>query len=284
MKRFPAASAPRLRLMLLTGCALLSPSHAETPLERGRYLVQSISACANCHTQQGPQGPLAGKQMAGGMAFDDPAFKAYAPNLTPDRATGVGSWTDAQLITAIREGKRPDGSVIGPPMPVAQYRGISDRDVAAMVVYLRSLPAVPNRVPRSRYKFALPASYGPPAGKVAEVSRADRLAYGRYLAGPLGHCVECHSAPGADGAPDTKNNLGTGGLLFKGPWGMSVSSNITPSNLARYNDAQLKKIITTGVRPDGSHLKPPMGTSFYARMSGADLDALVAYLRQLPRK
>jgi len=110
------------------------------------------------------------------------------------------------------------------------------------------------------------------------------LERGRYLAGPLGHCVECQSTPGPQGAPDLENKLGAGGMVFSGPWGKSVSTNITPTNLARYSDAALKTVITTGVRPDGSRLKPPMGTDYYAKMSPADLDAVVAYLRSLPAK
>ena len=133
-------------------------------------------------------------------------------------------------------------------------------------------------------RMPLPPAYGPPVGKVAEVPRNDKLAYGRYLAGPLGHCVECHSAPGPQGAPDLENKLGAGGMVFSGPWGKSVATNITPTNLSRYSDAALKKVITTGVRPDGSRLKPPMGTDYYARMKPGDLDALVAYLRSLPAK
>jgi hypothetical protein len=69
-----------------------------------------------------------------------------------------------------------------------------------------------------------------------------------------------------------------------GPWGQSVSANITPTGLARYSDADLKKVITTGVRPDGSQLKPPMGIPYYAKLTPVDLDALVAYLRSLPPK
>lgn len=268
-------------LILSTGA---TRAQAETLLERGRYLVRSIAACGNCHTPQGPNGPVAGKVLGGGMEMADPAFKAYASNITPDPETGIGRWTSAQIITAVREGKRPDGTTIGPPMPIAQYRGMSDRDAAAIAAYLRSVPAIKNPVPKSTYRFPLPAHYGPALGKVPSPPTADKIAYGRYLAGPLGHCIECHSAPGANGAPDAVHNLGTGGVRFDGPWGTSVSTNITPSNLARYSDAELRKLITTGVRPDGSHLKPPMGTSHYARMRDGDMGALIAYLRQLPSK
>lgn len=258
---------------------------AQTPLERGRYLMQAVVACGNCHTPQGPNGPEPGKELAGGLPFDEPGFKAYASNITPDVDTGIGRWSDAQIVTAIREGKRPDGSLIGPPMPVGQYRHMSDRDAAAIVAYLRSVPPVKNAVPRSDYsKIKLPPAWGPPVGKVAEVPRSDPVAYGRYLAGPLAHCIECHSTPGPDGTPDVANQLGGGGIKFPGPWGESVAANITPTGLARYSDAQLKKIITTGVRPDGTRLKPPMGVPYYAHMSAADQTALVAYLRSLPRK
>lgn len=275
-----------LRIACVLGFATwVGTAVAETRLERGRYLVNSIVACGNCHTQQGPNGPLAGMELAGGLVIDAPgAFTVHTPNITPDPATGIGRWTDAQIVAAIREGKRPNGTIIGPPMPIELYRNLSDEDVLAIVAYLRSVPAVVNTPPKSVYKIPLPPSYGPPVGKVAEVPRTDLVAYGRYLAGPAGHCIECHSSPGPNGAPDLQNRLGAGGETFHGPWGVSVAPNITPTGLARYTDAQVKTIITTGVRPDGSRLKPPMGVPYYAKMSSADLDALVAYLRSLPPK
>ena len=272
----------------LATLALMSTTLAacatETPLERGRYLMQSIVACGNCHTPQGPNGPVAGMELAGGLRFEEPPFSAVAPNITPDKATGIGHWTDAQIVTAIRDGRRPDGSLIGPPMPMGLYRDLSDKDAAAIVAYLRSVKPVVNKVDKSVYRMPLPPAYGPPVGKVADVPRSDKIAYGRYLAGPLGHCVECHSTPGPQGAPDLVNKLGAGGMVFSGPWGKSVATNITSTNLARYSDAALKKVITTGVRPDGSRLKPPIGTDYYAKMTPADLDAVVAYLRSLPAK
>ena len=269
---------------LALGLLFAATAQADARLDRGRYLVESIAGCGNCHTPQGPAGPEPGKALAGGLRFDEAMFTAVASNITPDPDTGIGRWTDAQVALAIREGRRPDGSLIGPPMPFGLYRGISDNDLAAMVAYLRSVPAVKNAVPKSQYRMPLPPSYGPPVGRVADVSPADPVAYGRYLAGPLGHCIECHSTPGPQGMPDLANGLGAGGMAFPGPWGRSVASNITPTGLARFTDAQLKTVITTGVRPDGSRLLPPMGTSYYARMTGSDLDALVAYLRSLPKK
>jgi mono/diheme cytochrome c family protein len=254
---------------------------SETLLERGTYLVNSIAACGNCHTSQA--GPMAGVEQAGGFLIEAPPFKVFAPNITPDVDTGVGNWTEAQLITAIREGIRPDGSVIGPPMPIALYRSLSDRDVKAIVTYLRTVKPVKHAVPRSEYRISLPPNYGPPVGAVPEVSPDDPVAYGAYLAGPVGHCMECHT-PQVNGRPDFANQLGAGRFPFSGPWGVSVSRNITPdpeSGLGKWTDTQIKTAITQGVRPDGSRLLPPMGFSYYARMTEADLNAIVAYLRSL---
>ena len=264
---------------LVLGCAM---AQAETPLERGRYLMSSIVACGNCHTPQGPNGPQPGMELAGGFLIEEKEFTVHAPNITPHKISGIGNWSDAQIIAAIREGKRPDGSIIGPPMPIGLYRGMSDNDVKAIVAYLRSVKPVDNQPAKSVYRIPLPTSYGPPVGQVADVPRSDKLAYGRYLAGSLGHCVECHTPPDATGAPQFATKLGAGGMAFHGPWGVSVAANITPTGLKGYSDTQLKTLISTGVRPDGSKLKPPMGVAYYANMTPADLDALVVYLRSLP--
>jgi len=258
---------------------------AETLLDRGAYLVRGIAACGNCHTPQGPDGPDMSRELAGGPPIEIPgAFVAVAPNLTPDTETGLGGWTDAEIATAIREGKRPDGSLIGPPMPFQLYRSISDRDVAAIVAYLRSLPAVRNDSPASTYHIPLPPAYGPPVGSVPEPDRGDPVVYGAYLAGPLGHCIECHSGPTAAGLPDIENQLGAGGFEMPGPWGLSVAANITPANLGDWSDAEIERAITQGVRPDGTRLKPPMPFGHYANIRNEDLAAIVAYLRTLPPK
>ena len=268
-------------VLALVGCGL---AQAETPLERGRYLLNTIAACGNCHTPQGPDGPLPGKDLAGGLLFDETAFKVYSTNITPDKRTGIGSWTDAQIVTAIREGKRPDGSLIRPPMPFDMYRQLSDTDVKAIVAYLRSVKPVENTVPKADYRMPLPSAYGPPVGKVADVPRSDNVAYGRYLAGPVGHCIVCHTPMDDKGQSEFAARLGAGGMNFPGPWGVSVSANITPTGLKKYSDAQLKTAITKGLRPDGTRLKPPMAVPYYANISATDMDALVAYLRSLPPK
>lgn len=271
-------------LAAVVSLSLLSSASAETLLERGTYLMNSIVACGNCHTPKGPKVDLPGMELAGmARIYVIDKITANAPNITPDKLTGIGTWTDAQIITAIREGKRPDGSVIGPPMPISLYRKMSDRDVKAIVTYLRQVKAVNNTVPKSVYRIPLPTSYGPPVSSVPDVPRENKVAYGAYLAGPAGHCIECHSPMGPHG-PDIEHQLGAGGFEFPGPWGISVSVNITPTGLKDRTDAEIKTMITKGLRPDGSRMLPPMAYSYYANIKPADLDAIVAYLRTLPPK
>lgn len=250
-------------------------------LERGRYLVEVTGACGNCHTPMGPQGPLPGRNLAGGTVFDEPPFRAVASNITPDPETGIGRWTDAQIATAIREGKRPDGSLIGPPMPIGFYRGLADRDLAAMVAYLRTVPPVRNATERSVYRITLPPSYGPPVASVPPPAD-NPVARGAYLAGPVAHCLECHT-PMTGGHPDM-NRLGAGGMEFRGPWGVSVARNITPhaNGLGGWTDAEIIRAVTEGVSRDGRQLAPPMAFWAYRNMTRQDLTDLVAYLRSMP--
>ena len=249
---------------LVAGLALLAgAARGDTGVERGRYLVETIAGCGNCHTPLGPDGPLPGRHLAGGLVMDEGVFRAVTPNITPDPATGIGGWSDAQLVRAIREGIRPDGSLIGPPMPFAFYRGLADDDLAAMVAYLRTVPAVVSETGPSTYSFPLPP------------------AYGAYLAGPMGHCLECHTPMLPSGQRDM-GKLGWGHAEFKGPWGVTVSADLTPSHLRDWSDAEIVRAVTQGVSRDGRRLSPPMGFAYYAGMDPQDLGALVAYLRTLP--
>jgi mono/diheme cytochrome c family protein len=251
-------------------------------LARGQHLVEVTGACGNCHTPMGPQGPVPGLALAGGTVFDEPPFRAVAPNITPDLETGIGRWTDAELARAIREGLRPDGSLIGPPMPMTLYRGLSDRDVAAMVAYLRTVPPVRNAVERSVYRISLPPAYGPPVGRVPDPADTP-LARGEYLANAVAHCMECHTPMLPTGQND-RTRLGAGGMEFRGPWGLSVARNLTPhpNGLGGWTDAQIITAITRGVSADGRPLAPPMAFAAYANMTQQELSDMVAYLRSLP--
>lgn len=259
-----------------------APSQAQV-LERGKYLMSSVVACGNCHTSRGPDGKsLEGRELAGGLPFKEPPFDAYASNITPDPETGIGKWTDAQLKKAIREGIRPDGSLIGPPMPIPFYRGLADADLDAIIAYMRSVPAVKNEVPKSVYRIPLPKAYGPEIKtRIVAPPATDKVKYGAYLAGPAGHCLDCHTPMTEKGTDMSK--LGSGGFPFKGPWGVSVSRNLTPheTGLKGWSDAEIATAIRTGVRKDGERLKPPMAYDYYAKINDTDMAALIAYMRTL---
>ena len=274
-----------IRTELLLAASILclaSIASAETQLERGEYLVRGPMSCGNCHTAQGPEGPDMTKELAGGqLLVDDAMMKAYSANITP--AGAVGGWSDAELARAIREGIRPDGSLIGPPMPFGLYRDLSDTDLAAIVAFLRTIAPVENPVPESVYNFPLPPAYGPPVTHVADIPRGPTAEYGKYMAGPVAHCMECHTPMGPQG-PMFDTALGAGGMEFPGPWGVSVSANLTSSaeGLKSYSDEEIAAMITEGVHPDGRKLLPPMPYAMLAKMTPDDLAATIAYLRTLP--
>ena len=269
--------------ILILGCLFVLPVQAETLLERGTYLMKSIVACGNCHTPKGPNGEIAEIELAGGFKIEEKPFTAIASNITRDKETGIGNWTDKQLIKSIREGIRPGGSLIGPPMPYEFYRELSDRDVKAIVAYLRNVKPVKNKVVKSVYRIPLPKSYGPPVGNVADIDSGDKVKYGRYLTGPAGHCLSCHT-PMIKGQFDFENQLGRGGQPFEGPWGISIARNITShksDGLGSWTDAEIKKAITQGIRRDGTKLFPPMGYHYYKNIRDDDLSAIIAYLRTI---
>ncbi len=252
-------------------------------LERGAYLMNGIVACGNCHAQRDKDGRvLPDKGLSGGFVFDEEPFRAFAPNITPDPETGIGKWSEAQIVRAIREGIRPDGTLIGPPMPIGFYHGMADDDAKALAAWLKAQPAVKNVVPKSDYRIKLPPAYGPPIKqKVVAPPRSSLAKYGAYLAGPLGHCMDCHTPWTATG--NDKNRLGAGGNPLKGPWGVSVASNLTPheSGLKGWSDAEIARAIREGKRRDGTPLKPPMAFDWYRNINDDDMKALIAYLRSL---
>jgi mono/diheme cytochrome c family protein len=263
-------------------------SQAQSPVERGKYLVETVMTCHNCHTPMGPNGPQFNKAFSGGLRFNEPPFDVTAPNITPDRATGIGSWSDADLKKALREGIKPDGVQMAEVMPTSFYKILTPADLDGIVAYLRSIPAVSNKVRDPVYKMKIPHQVFPGAEKpMPEADMSDKVKRGFYLV-TIGHCLECHTPFGPPGTGvDFGHSLGKGGREFPGPWGKSVSRNITSSKasgLGDWSDAEIKRAITHGVRKDGTKLKPPMGFPYYAKMTDGDVDAVVAYLRTLPPK
>ena len=252
-------------LLALTSSAAM----AETPVERGSYLVNGVLTCGNCHTPKGPNGDIMAKAFSGGLSWDEPPFKVTAPNITPDKDTGIGKYSDADIKKVLRKGIKPDGTPVAMIMPSGFYEIMTDRDIDAVVAYLHTLKPVKNKVPDPIFKMQQHHPI-PPGGdkKFSEAMMGDKVKKGFYLV-TIAHCMECHTPMGPRGR-EFATKLGTGGFEFPGPWGVSTSRNITQSKskgIGAWTDAEIKRAITQGISKDGSKLKPPMGFHYYASMT-----------------
>src|SRR5262249_38728318 len=157
---------------------------------RGRYLFENLCDSDGCHSQRdftrfGAPVIVPGR----GQGFEFPTElglpgRVNASNITPDRETGIGNWTDGEKIRAIREGVDREGRTLFPMMPYPSYRYMSDEDVESLVVYLNALPPVRHAVPPTQVKFPVNLfikGVPQPAGSVRPPNRSDRMKYGEYL-------------------------------------------------------------------------------------------------------
>lgn len=280
------------RALALVAIVLVSVSCVSTPMppqpaatiERGQYLVEAVLACGLCHVQRGPQGQPLDKGLSGGTVLKGPGHRAVAANITPDVQTGIGRWTPAQIVRAIREGVRPDGTMLGDAMPIEYFRGLSDSDAQSVAIFLLAQPAFANVVEKSVYDKPLPASHGPALGTVSAPAPQDKLSYGKYLVG-VAYCLGCHTPRDKEGHA-IASALGAGGMILPGPWGQSVSRNLTPheSGLRAWSDAQIAAAMRTGTDRSGVRYKPPMPFAAYRKLTEKDMDAMIAYLRTLEPK
>ena len=288
----------------IVGCALLlgvssgakAAEKAESPTERGAYHVNTIMACGNCHTPRDGDGkPIADKALSGGLTFNTPAFVATAPNITPDKETGLGSWSDAEIKRALVEGSRPDhgrlaGVQLAAIMPANFYKALLPDDLDAVIAYLRSVKPIRNQAPDPVYKVSVKRDPYPDADAgFSKAMLADPVRRGAYLV-TIGHCMECHSA-WSRGVSDFKAGLGRGGRAFPPREGApdagpgSIAANITSdptAGIGAWTDAEIVRAITQGIGRDGRMLKPPMAYGYYAALKAADLADIVAYLRTVP--
>ncbi len=275
----------RWTLGLMAVVALSATASAQDAVQRGDYLVNTIMTCGNCHSPKGPPAAIAGKDFSGGLRFDEPPFDVTAPNITPDKNTGIGNWSAAEIKKSIIDGVRPNGVPLAPIMPSDFYAILTPGDADAIVAYLQSLKSVSNKVPDPIYKQPFSLHRFPGTEKpMAAADMSDKIRHGFYLVS-IGHCLECHT-PMSQGRLEL-DKIGKGGREFHGPWGTSLSRNITPSKtvgIGDWTDAEIKRAITEGKRKDGSPMKPPMGYGYYARMTDSDLNDVIAYLRTLPVK
>lgn len=276
-----------MRIVLGFALALLmSPAFGETLVERGAYLVNSVMVCHNCHTPRGPNGLDLSRALSGGpQTFDEPDYKVVGSNITPDKETGIGSWSDAELKKFLVTGIKPNGVKAAPIMPYEFYTVLTARDLDALVAYLRSVPPVRREMPAPEYRKASKPETPTYSGKqMTDTDMSDKLSRGRYLLS-ISHCLECHTPEGPSAVHDFVASTGKGGRPFKGPWGESQSANITShptAGLGQWSDDEIKRAITQGVARDGRKLKPPMAYAAYATMTAQDLDAIVAFVRTIP--
>jgi mono/diheme cytochrome c family protein len=225
------------------------------------------------------------QRQAGGRVFGNTGLRAVTPNITPDLETGIGGWTEAQFADAMRNGRRPDGTLIGPPMPVDAYRGISDRDLSAIWAYLRGVPPVRNSVtgrsvfPREPTRFA-------PVASVPEPPMQDPVRRGEYLAVALLHCMDCHSPRIAMDRADPAR-IGAGGRVFQTPSGPLPARNITShpeAGIGDWSDGEIWRAIAEAKGRDGRRLYLTMASraEHWSRLTTRDRADLIAYLRALP--
>jgi len=237
--------------------------------------------CVTCHspkdwTQHGaPTQP--GMDLAGqSLPIPDFPGSIVAPNLTPDPETGSAGWSDDQIARAIREGVKHDDTILFPIMPYANYKDLSDEDLASVVVYIRSLTPVRNPLPPSKINF--PVNYlvrgaaEPVVGTVQGPNPSDLLARGKYMV-RLG--CGCHTV--ADGM-----NF-AGGEHLAGPWGDVVSANITPdaSGISYYDETTFITAMRTGY-VGARKLNSIMPFGEFKNMSDDDLKAIFVYLKTVP--
>lgn len=259
----------------------------EARMERGKYLVEDVMGCFYCHSERDWKSagatPIESKK-GGGAEFIGAPGKLYAPNITPDQETGIGNWSDDEVSRAIREGVSRDGHALFPIMPYMNYRQMSDEDVAAVVVYLRSIPAIRNSTPKSKLDFPLNLLVNtmpqPIESPVLAPDASSVIKRGEYLTA-MGSCTDCHT-PQEKGQP-IPGMAFAGGFTLNEPSGEVTAPNITPdpSGISYYDENLFVEVMRTG-QVKARKLNPTMPWTLYRKMTDEDLKAIFAYLRTLP--
>jgi len=262
-------------------------------IAKGKYLSNHVFGCTACHSpvhvDQPGEPQIEGKVGSGRDFPDDPTFPDWhisAPNLTPDRETGLGAWTDGEILRAMREGVSRDGRPLFPMMPYQTYaKGMSDEDALAVIAYLRSLPPIRNRTkttvigfPVSMFIRAVPR----PVPRPARPAPASGVARGRWLL-DVASCGDCHTTFDDKRDPVPGHYL-AGGNPFPIPGrGTVYTPNITndrATGVGAYSEADLRRAIFEGYGKDGRRLYG-MPWWYYAGMTDDDRTAVITALRQV---
>ena len=264
-----------------------SPSPAD--IARGKYIFGATGGCG-CHTKK--KEPV----NAGGRRYDGPFGTVYSSNITPDRETGIGGWTDDQIITAIRLGRRANGERMLPVHPYTVFNGMAEEDLRAVVAYLRTLPPVKRPTPPKKITVPLFETVFLPAWLAAFAPRetppptapTSGVARGEYLVRAVGHCGECHTPRTITMATDNSRFL-AGNPKGKGPEGTEVP-NITPDKETglTWTVQQIAEYLGTGNKPDGDVAGSLMGETIQGTTAGlkdlteSDRLAIAQYLKTIP--
>ena len=279
----------RITLVILVfSLASLAQAAENDRVVRGRYIFALAGGCG-CHTAEG------GPTNAGGRPLKTPFGTFYGTNITPDPAHGIGQWSDKELIDGIRLGIRPDGSVMSPVMPYPAFNGMSDADVAALVAYLRSLPAVQREnIP---HKLSIPLSqlgnrvwrwlfFSPVIAPTAVAKEG--IERGQYISEHIAHCQECHTPRTLWGTLDRSRDLAGNPSGIDG----EVTPNITPdaeTGVGKWSDADMVTLLKSGFLPNMDTVQGLMALVIegipeggYKDMTDADAQAVTQYLKSVP--
>ncbi|HKW17260.1 MAG TPA: hypothetical protein VJO35_07125 [Terriglobales bacterium] len=255
-------------------------------LERGKYIATSMG-CLYCHSphdwSKREEPILSGMEGAGQqLPYTDLPGRVVAPNLTPDKETGAGTWTDDMLARAIREGIGHDGRALFNIMPYPHYRAMPDEDLASVVVYLRSLAPVRNPLPKTEIIF--PVKYfirnipQPITAPVPQPDLSDPVKRGAFLVNLIG-CSDCHTPVDAHHNPIPGLDF-SGGQIIATAQTKAASANLTPapSGIPYYDEAMFIKAMRTGY-VGARQLSSLMPWMLLANLTDQDLAAMFAYLK-----
>jgi mono/diheme cytochrome c family protein len=253
-------------------------------VERGRYLAQA-GDCVACHTSQG------GKDNAGGLAIRLPFGTLYSTNITPDKETGIGNYSDQDFLNAVHRGIRRDGARLYPAMPYTSYTYMTDADALAIKAYLFSLPPVRMSAPKNTLSFPFnqrwamtfwSAFFNPNTRFEPDVSQSPEWNRGAYLAEALAHCGECHTPRNLAFALDNRRKFG--GAVTAGWQAFNISSD-KAAGIGSWNDGDLASYLSIGHADGRGTASGPMGEAVDHGLSllvTEDIGAVIAYLRSVP--
>ena len=263
-------------------------------LARGKYLNDHVVGCTTCHTKRDWSrfsGPIMADQLgAGGEPFNlAAAGMAYSKNITP---AAIGSWTDGELLRAVTQGVSKDGSPLFPLMPYPHYGAMDEEDVHAVLAYIRSLKAIENTPPDSKFNFPLNLIVRtiPKANTFGKrPSPEDKVAYGKYMTRSA-LCSDCHTPIDERGTPLPGMDFAGGQEFYETGYRVR-SANITPdanTGIGSWTEQQFIDKFKGFENPTNAALTEPekpqntvMPITAYAGMTREDLSAIYAYLRTL---